>query len=57
MERNASVPTKLPVINDTNDIKLCSKAMIKANGYLFKSVFALSKYVETFNFDENCLIV
>lgn len=31
--------------------------MIKTNGYYFKSMTAVSKYVEIIDFDEDCLMV
>lgn len=45
------------MVNDADDIELLGKAMIKANGYLFKLVSAVNKDVETFNFGEDCLMV
>lgn len=54
-EHNASVLTKLFVID--NDIKLCSKIIIRSNRYLFNSMNAISKYVKMFGFSENHLMV
>ena len=57
IEHNVFVPTKLLIIDDTNNIELRVKTMIKANGHFFKSMFTVSKYIETFDFGKNCFMV
>lgn len=56
-ECNTSVFTKLSIVDNRNDIKLCSKTMIKANRHFFNSVNAISEYVKTFDFSENHLMI
>lgn len=56
-ECNISISTKLPIIDDADDIKLCGEAMRKANGHFFKSINVVSKFMEIFDFCEACLIV
>lgn len=36
IEYNASVPAKLLIINNSNNVKLCIEAMIRAKEHLFK---------------------
>lgn len=57
VECNTSVPAKHSLVDDSNDVKLLGDTMIKAKGYLFMLMTAISKYIKTFGFDENCLIV
>lgn len=56
-EHNAFISAKLFVIADGNDVELRIDLIIRANRYLFKSVTAVSKYVKTFGFGENYLII
>lgn len=57
VEFNTSDPAKHPLVDNGNDVKLLGNTMIKAKGYLFMLMTAISKYIKTFGFDENCLIV
>ncbi len=43
--------------DDDISIKLHGKAMIKTNRRLFKTIVAANKYVETFTFGKNQLLV
>ncbi len=43
--------------DDDISVELRGKAMIKANGRLFKIIAAVNKYVETFTFGKDCLSV
>ena len=54
---NIFIPAKLFIDNNSNNFEFCSKAMIKTNRYLLKSVTAISKYMKTFDFGENRFIV
>lgn len=55
---NAAWPAIRLVSNDDNiGKKLHGKGMIKANKRLFKRTTVTIKYVETFSFKENCLLV
>lgn len=56
-ECNASVSTKLPIIDNGNDVKLRDDVIIRIKEHLFKSVTAISNYVKTFGFSENRFIV
>lgn len=49
--------TQLICNDDDIGVKLRGKAMIKANGRLFKTTTAVNKYVKTFTFRENCLSI
>lgn len=57
VECNASVPAKHPFVDDSNDVKLLAETIIRATGYLFILVTAISKYIKTFRFDKNYLMV
>lgn len=54
---NASIYAKCAILDDGNNIELCGDAIIKANGHFFKLVIAVNKYVKTFGFSGNYLIV
>ncbi len=55
---NSPQPATRLVFNDDNiSVELHGKAMIKANGRLFKTTVAANKYVETFTFGEDHLSV
>lgn len=57
MEHNASVPAKFSIDDDCDDVELRGDTMIRDNEHLFKSVTAISKYVEMFDFGKNYLMV
>lgn len=54
---NTSIFAQLPIVDNGNNVKLPNKTIIKANGYHFKLVTIISKYLKTFDFGENCLII
>lgn len=55
---NASQLTTRLMSNDNDiNVKLYSKAIIKANGRLLKIITVANKYIEIFIFGEDCLLV